>query len=173
MEVVIVNQRQVYELLPMRECIDVMAEVLRDLTGGGCILPLRQIMWLKEKVSALGLMPAYWERGGRHRAQCGSAHSGFRCKRDGDTPSCLLDVPRSAAIAAAHFGPGRCTCGAGRRRMAHLAVEEERVALAAAIRCSKSSGSGAAGPLSNYSMVETESRGVEIGELRVKSSEFK
>ena len=64
MEVVIVNQRQVYELLPMRECIDVMAEVLRDLTEGGCILPLRQIMWLKEKVGALGLMPAYWERAG-------------------------------------------------------------------------------------------------------------
>ncbi len=62
MEAVIVNQRQVHELLPMRECIDVMADVLRDLTGGGCILPLRQIMWLKEKVGALGLMPAYWER---------------------------------------------------------------------------------------------------------------
>ncbi len=62
MEAVIVNQRQVYELLPMRECIDVMAEVLRDLSDGGCILPLRQIMWLKERVGALGLMPSYWER---------------------------------------------------------------------------------------------------------------
>ncbi|MCH8808173.1 MAG: ornithine cyclodeaminase family protein [Planctomycetes bacterium] len=64
MEAVIVNQRQVHELLPMCECIDVMAEVLRDLSDGGCILPLRQIMWLKDKVGALGLMPSYWERAG-------------------------------------------------------------------------------------------------------------
>lgn len=46
----------------MDECIDVMDEVLRDLSDGGCILPLRQIMWLKEKTGALAMMPSYWER---------------------------------------------------------------------------------------------------------------
>lgn len=62
MKTVIVNQAQVRELLPMGECIDVMDEVLRDLSEGGCILPLRQIMWLKQKTGALGMMPSYWKR---------------------------------------------------------------------------------------------------------------
>ncbi len=58
MHVTIVNQREVDELLPMRECIEVMETILRALARGECILPLRQIMWLREKVGALGLMPS-------------------------------------------------------------------------------------------------------------------
>lgn len=60
MKVVIVNQRQVDELLTMPECIDAMQQVLRSLADGECLLPLRQIMWLREKIGALGLMPSYW-----------------------------------------------------------------------------------------------------------------
>lgn len=44
----------------MGECIVVMEEVLAGLARGECQLPLRQIMWLPDKVGALGLMPAYW-----------------------------------------------------------------------------------------------------------------
>lgn len=61
MEVLIVNQEQVAELLPMPDCIDVMERVLKSLSAGECLLPLRQIMWLAEKTGALGLMPSYWK----------------------------------------------------------------------------------------------------------------
>jgi ornithine cyclodeaminase len=59
MEVLIINQREVTELLPMGECIDVMAEALKALARGNVILPLRPVMWLPEKVGALGMMPGY------------------------------------------------------------------------------------------------------------------
>ena len=41
MEVLVVNQSEVTRLLPMGECIDVMAEALRALARGEAILPLR------------------------------------------------------------------------------------------------------------------------------------
>src|SRR5260370_24443642 len=59
MKVHISNQAEVLELLPMRECIDVMAEALKTLARGNAILPLRPILWLPEKVGALGMMPSY------------------------------------------------------------------------------------------------------------------
>jgi ornithine cyclodeaminase len=43
----------------MSECIDVMAQALTTLAQGEAILPLRPIMWLPERVGALGLMPGY------------------------------------------------------------------------------------------------------------------
>ena len=58
---IIVDQNQVDELLPMRECIGVMEKVLLGLTRGECLLPLLKIMWLREKTGALVMMPAYWE----------------------------------------------------------------------------------------------------------------
>ena len=60
MKMVIVNQRQVGQLLPMSECIQAMEGVLTGLARGECQLPLRQIMWLEGKVGALGLMPSHW-----------------------------------------------------------------------------------------------------------------
>jgi alanine dehydrogenase len=57
-EVLLVNQREVPKLLPMNECMEVMEEVLEALTRGDALLPLRSILWLPEKVGALGLMPA-------------------------------------------------------------------------------------------------------------------
>ncbi|HEX6573930.1 MAG TPA: ornithine cyclodeaminase family protein [Gemmatimonadaceae bacterium] len=59
MKVLIINGREVRELLPMGECIDAMAEALSALARGDAILPLRPILWLPEKVGALGMMPAY------------------------------------------------------------------------------------------------------------------
>ena len=59
MEVLIVNQLEVSQLLPMRECLEVMKEALGALARGSVILPLRPVMWLPEKVGALGMMPAY------------------------------------------------------------------------------------------------------------------
>jgi ornithine cyclodeaminase/alanine dehydrogenase-like protein (mu-crystallin family) len=61
MQILIVNQSEVRQLLPMAECIEVMAEALKTLSLGQAILPLRPVMWLPEKVGALGMMPAYME----------------------------------------------------------------------------------------------------------------
>ena len=59
MKILIVNRSEVVELLPMAECIDVMAGALKALSQGDVILPLRPVMWLPEKVGALGMMPGY------------------------------------------------------------------------------------------------------------------
>lgn len=59
MKVLIINQSEVPHLLPMSECMQVMAEALKALTLGNAILPLRPVMWLPEKVGALGMMPSY------------------------------------------------------------------------------------------------------------------
>lgn len=59
MQIHVINQSEIQELLPMRECIDVMAEALAALARGDAILPLRPVMWLPEKVGALAMMPSY------------------------------------------------------------------------------------------------------------------
>lgn len=59
MQVLIINQSEVPQLLPMDECIDVMEKALKALAEGDAILPLRPVMWLPEKVGALGMMPSY------------------------------------------------------------------------------------------------------------------
>lgn len=59
MKVLIINQSEVAQLLPMDECMEVMTETLSALASGKAILPLRPIMWLPERVGALGMMPSY------------------------------------------------------------------------------------------------------------------
>ncbi len=59
MEVLIINQSEVAQLLPMGECMDIMVETLGALAQGNAILPLRPVMWLPERVGALGMMPSY------------------------------------------------------------------------------------------------------------------
>ena len=59
MKVLIINQSEVRQLLPMAECLDVMADALMTLARGEAILPLRPVLWLPEKVGALGMMPSY------------------------------------------------------------------------------------------------------------------
>lgn len=59
MRVLIINHAEVHELLPMDECIDVLAEAFRALSGGDAINPLRHVMWLPDRSGLLGLMPAF------------------------------------------------------------------------------------------------------------------
>lgn len=59
MEILIVSQADVPALLPMGECIDVMMKALAGLARGEALMPLRSVMWLPERVGALGTMPAY------------------------------------------------------------------------------------------------------------------
>ena len=59
MKVLIVNSSEVQRLLPMDECIDVMADALSALARGEAIVPLRPILWLPDKTGALGMMPSF------------------------------------------------------------------------------------------------------------------
>jgi len=57
-EVLIINQNEVVQLLPMYEAIDLMAGAFRTLARGEAQNPLRQAMWLPDRSGLLGMMPA-------------------------------------------------------------------------------------------------------------------
>jgi len=59
MEVLVINQTEVARLLPMRECIEVMAEALAALARGEAVLPLRLMLMLPDRRGALAAMPSY------------------------------------------------------------------------------------------------------------------
>jgi ornithine cyclodeaminase/alanine dehydrogenase-like protein (mu-crystallin family) len=59
MSVLIVDEKNVERLLPMSECIGVMETALAAVSSGEAVLPLRSILWMPEKIGALGLMPAH------------------------------------------------------------------------------------------------------------------
>ena len=50
MGVLVINQVEVSDLLPMHECMQVIETALKTLGGGDAINPLRHGMWLPEKV---------------------------------------------------------------------------------------------------------------------------
>jgi ornithine cyclodeaminase len=58
MEVLVINQSEVRQLLPMGECINLMTEAFKALTRGDALNPPRQAMWLPDKTGLLGMMPA-------------------------------------------------------------------------------------------------------------------
>jgi ornithine cyclodeaminase/alanine dehydrogenase-like protein (mu-crystallin family) len=56
----ILSDRDVAKLLPMAECVDVMAQALATLANGDAVLPLRSMVRLPGgQQGLLGLMPAY------------------------------------------------------------------------------------------------------------------
>ncbi|MDB4890355.1 MAG: Delta(1)-pyrroline-2-carboxylate reductase [Gemmatimonadetes bacterium] len=57
----IITEAEVPGLLPMDECMDVMASALATLARGGAILPLRPLMRIPQKAGILGMMPAYMD----------------------------------------------------------------------------------------------------------------
>jgi ornithine cyclodeaminase len=59
LETLIVNQAEVPRLLPMKDCIEVMARAFAALARSEATLPQRQIVWLGDRSGALGLMPAH------------------------------------------------------------------------------------------------------------------
>jgi ornithine cyclodeaminase/alanine dehydrogenase-like protein (mu-crystallin family) len=59
MQVLIVNQAEVPRLLPMKACMEAMAEALRSVSRGESVLPLRQVIMLPDQAGAFGSMPAY------------------------------------------------------------------------------------------------------------------
>ena len=58
-ETLIVNQAEVPRLLPMKDCIEVMARAFAALARSEATLPQRQIVWMADRSGALGLMPAH------------------------------------------------------------------------------------------------------------------
>ncbi|NOV01869.1 ornithine cyclodeaminase family protein [Paenibacillus planticolens] len=57
----VINQREVMELLPMSACIEIMQAVLADLTSGQAVQSLRSVVPLQGS-HLMGLMPAYLKR---------------------------------------------------------------------------------------------------------------
>lgn len=66
MKILVLDNRQIQELLPMTECIELMADALAALARGEVFQPLRTIVRPPEARGLLGLMPAY--RAGEHGA---------------------------------------------------------------------------------------------------------
>jgi ornithine cyclodeaminase len=61
MKVLVADQDLVNELLPMAECIEVMADALKGMVEGRFILPLRSWFVLPDATNLLAWMPAYAE----------------------------------------------------------------------------------------------------------------
>lgn len=59
MKIVILDSTQIRELLPMQECIELMADALAALARGEIFQPLRTIIRPPQARGLLGLMPAY------------------------------------------------------------------------------------------------------------------
>jgi|HubBroStandDraft_3_1064219.scaffolds.fasta_scaffold01722_8 alanine dehydrogenase len=51
------GREEVEALLPMAECIEVMAETLRQVALGEGLQPLRSVLWLPDRRGLLGVMP--------------------------------------------------------------------------------------------------------------------
>lgn len=58
-QLVVLDRRDVTRLLPMRECVDVMADALATVAKGDAILPLRPMIRLPDSPNIFALMPAY------------------------------------------------------------------------------------------------------------------
>ena len=59
MSVRVVSDSEVRTLLPVADCVEVMAEALATLARGDAVLPLRSMVWLPDRRGLLGMMPAY------------------------------------------------------------------------------------------------------------------
>src|SRR5204862_8087367 len=60
----IITEAEVEKLLPMGECVEVMAGALGALARDDAIQPRRAMVWLPDRSGLLGLMPGYlgWPR---------------------------------------------------------------------------------------------------------------
>ena len=63
-DILIVSQGEVPQLLPMDECMDVMARALASLARGQAQLPLRSILWLPDRIGAFAGLPSSFAMGG-------------------------------------------------------------------------------------------------------------
>jgi ornithine cyclodeaminase/alanine dehydrogenase-like protein (mu-crystallin family) len=59
MDVRVISHDEVVRLLPMADCVDLMADTLATLARGDAVLPLRSMVRNKDQSGILGLMPGY------------------------------------------------------------------------------------------------------------------
>lgn len=71
MEIVVLSEQDVYRLLPMRECIGLMADALGALTRGRAYVPLRMVIRLPDGSGLLGIMPGHMTDGDAGRPALG------------------------------------------------------------------------------------------------------
>jgi alanine dehydrogenase len=57
--VLVLSHADVYRLLTMPACIEIMAEVLRATSRGDAVLPLRSSTWMPDRTGMIGLMPGF------------------------------------------------------------------------------------------------------------------
>lgn len=110
MKILVLSHAQVVQLLPMDECIDVMAEALAALAKGQMYLPLRMIVAPPNAAGLMGLMPAYRSGDGgtplyglkaicvfaANSARGKDSHQGFVLLYSGETGEPLAVVNASA-----------------------------------------------------------------------------
>ncbi|MDX6425402.1 MAG: hypothetical protein QOD52_807, partial [Gaiellaceae bacterium] len=115
MSVRVIDEHDVRRLLPMDECIEVMAEALASLARGEVHNPLRFVVRPPDAPSLMGLMPAY--RGGArplwglksvviapaNAARGLDLHQGFVALFDGETgePRAILNAGGITAVRTA------------------------------------------------------------------------
>ncbi len=59
MELIVLGERDVHELLPIADCIEVLDGAFRTVARGGFMQPLRSIAWLPDRRGAIGTMPGF------------------------------------------------------------------------------------------------------------------
>jgi len=59
MNVLVVSHADVGRLLPMEECIELMAGVLAATSRGAAVLPLRSVVWMPDRTGMIGIMPGF------------------------------------------------------------------------------------------------------------------
>src|ERR1700680_5034389 len=78
MDVRVLSATDVENLLPMRDCIQVMRDALASLARGKALVPLRMVMRMPDASGLLGLMPGHIQAdGGRDGALVMKAVSVF------------------------------------------------------------------------------------------------
>lgn len=70
-ELLALTERDVYDMLPMRDCIRIMAEALAALAEGRAHLPLRSVMSIPDGRGVLAMMPGFMWGDGRSDAALG------------------------------------------------------------------------------------------------------
>lgn len=136
----IINGREVRQLLPLSECIPLMARTFIAISGGKAELPLRMAVQIPGTQNRLGLMPGYLAEPAVLGVKVvalfpgGSSHPGFVLVFDSGSGAPLAMISasevtalRSAAASAAATdllaNPGRtelAILGAGAQASAHL-----------------------------------------------------
>jgi ornithine cyclodeaminase/alanine dehydrogenase-like protein (mu-crystallin family) len=115
MELLVLSHDDVQRLLPMEECIELMADVLADLARGSVWQPLRFVVRPPEEPSLMGLMPAHRSAPGKayglkavcifpeNPARGLDAHQGGVLLFDGETgePRALVNASAVTAIRTA------------------------------------------------------------------------